>query len=146
MQFKDIQFQFDEKERLFFLHFYIFPLDGHIYFQYIGNMEISIAIKALAALAQETRLTIFRQLVQAGESGLAAGQLAKKLDIPNATLSFHLKELVHAELVIARHESRFIYYSANFVTMNLLLGFLTENCCAGVPCSPIEMSCDEKHS
>lgn len=106
-------------------------------------MEINYAIRALAALAQETRLAIFRLLVQTGESGLPAGQLAKQLDIPNATLSFHLKELVSAELVVARHEGRFIYYSANFTTMNSLLGFLTENCCAGNPCSPVDIGCDE---
>lgn len=109
-------------------------------------MEINIAIKALTALAHETRLTIFRVLVQAGESGVAAGQLAKKLSIPNATLSFHLKELTSAELVTARQESRFIYYSANFETMNGLIGYLTENCCAGVPCSPVEVCRDEKNS
>ena len=107
-------------------------------------MEMYIAIKALAALAHETRLTIFRVLVQAGEPGIPAGQLAKSLSIPNATLSFHLKELAHAELVISRQESRFIYYSANFATMNALLGYLTENCCAGIPCSPTEVCCDEK--
>ena len=108
-------------------------------------MEINIAIKALAALAHETRLTIFRMLVQAGEAGVPAGQLAKELNIPNATLSFHLKELAHAELIVARQESRFIYYSANFTTMNALLGYLTENCCAGIPCSPVEVCCDEKN-
>ncbi|MGV8838643.1 ArsR/SmtB family transcription factor [Cellvibrio sp.] len=107
-------------------------------------MEMNIAIKALAALAHETRLTIFRVLVQAGESGVPAGQLAKSLSIPNATLSFHLKELAHAELVISRQESRFIYYSANFATMNALLGYLTQNCCAGIPCSSTEVCCDEK--
>lgn len=107
---------------------------------------MNIAIKALAALAQETRLSIFRVLVQAGESGLSAGQLAKELSIPNATLSFHLKELTHAELIIARQNGRFIYYSANFLTMNALLGYLTENCCAGIPCSPIEPCRDEKSS
>lgn len=109
-------------------------------------MKINIAIKALTALAHETRLTIFRVLVQAGESGVAAGQLAKELNIPNATLSFHLKELTNAELVIARQEGRFIYYSANFETMNALLGYLTENCRAGVPCSPVDVCCDEKIS
>ena len=109
-------------------------------------MEINIAIKALTALAHETRLTIFRVLVQAGETGVSAGQLVKELSIPNATLSFHLKELTNAELVIARPESRFIYYSANFETMNGLIGYLTENCCAGVPCSSIEVCCDEKNS
>ncbi len=107
---------------------------------------MNIAISALAALAHETRLTIFRTLVQAGESGLPAGQLAKELNIPNATLSFHLKELTHAELAIARQESRFIYYSANFETMNGLIDYLTENCCAGNPCSPIEVCCDEKNN
>ncbi|MER2511876.1 MAG: metalloregulator ArsR/SmtB family transcription factor [Nitrosomonas ureae] len=109
-------------------------------------METNIAIKALAALAQETRLMIFRMLVQVGEPGLSAGQLAKELNIPNATLSFHLKELTHAELVMSRQESRFIYYSANFETMNGLIGYLIENCCAGIPCSPIEVCCDEKNS
>lgn len=109
-------------------------------------MEMDIAIKALAALAHETRLTIFRMLVQAGESGVPAGQLAKELGIPNATLSFHLKELTHAELAIARQESRFIYYSANFATMNSLMGYLTENCCAGTPCGIVEVCCDEKNS
>ena len=107
-------------------------------------MEINIAVKILGALAHETRLTIFRTLVQAGESGLPAGQLAKELGIPNATLSFHLKELAHAELVIARQESRFIYYSANFVTMNALMGYLTENCCAGTPCNMVEVFSEEK--
>ena len=107
-------------------------------------MEINIAIKILGALAHETRLTIFRTLVQAGESGVPAGQLAKELGIPNATLSFHLKELAHAQLVIARQESRFIYYSANFATMNALMGYLTENCCTGTPCGIVEVCCDEK--
>lgn len=109
-------------------------------------MEINIAIKVLAALAHETRLTIFRTLVQAGDSGIPAGQVAKVLSIPNATLSFHLKELTHADLVIARQESRFIYYSANFATMNSLLSYLTENCCAGIPCGIAEVCCDEKNS
>lgn len=107
---------------------------------------MNVAVKALAALAQGTRLTIFRVLVQAGKLGLSAGQLAKELSIPNATLSFHLKELTHAELIIARQESRFIYYSANFATMNVLLGYLTENCCAGIPCSSVEACCNEKNS
>ncbi len=108
-------------------------------------MEIKNAIKALTALAQETRLTLFRSLVHAGTAGLPAGQLARKLDIPNATLSFHLKELTQADLVIARQEGRFIYYSANFTTMNALLRYLTENCCAGDPCSIVETSCNEKN-
>ncbi len=106
-------------------------------------MEITIAIKALTALAHETRLTIFRTLVRVGASGVPAGQLAKELDIPNATLSFHLKELANADLILARQESRFIYYSPNFATMNGLLHYLTENCCAGIPCSPHEVCCAE---
>ncbi|WP_097104462.1 ArsR/SmtB family transcription factor [Nitrosomonas ureae] len=109
-------------------------------------MEMINAIQALTALAQETRLTIFRILVQTGESGVSAGELAKKLGIANATLSFHLKELVNAELIIARQESRFIYYSANFVNMNALIGYLTENCCAGSPCNSTEVYCNDKNS
>lgn len=107
-------------------------------------MKIHSAVKALAALAQETRLSIFRLLVQAGESGLSAGQIAKTLSIPNATLSFHLKELTTAGLITARQESRFIYYAAHFAVMNELLGFLTENCCTGNPCGAVMVCCDEE--
>ena len=108
-------------------------------------MEINIAVKALTALAQGTRLSIFRILVQAGKEGLSAGQIAKTLDIPNATLSFHLKELTNAGLITARQESRFIYYTANISVMNELLGFLTENCCAGHSCGELVMvSCYEE--
>ena len=107
-------------------------------------MKIYLAVKALAALAQETRLSIFRILVQTGEAGLSAGQIAKELGIPNATLSFHLKELTNAGLITARQESRFIYYAANFSAMNELLGYLTENCCAGNPCGSVRVCCDEE--
>ena len=107
-------------------------------------MKIYSAVKALAALAQETRLSIFRILVQTGEAGLSAGQIAKELSIPNATLSFHLKELTNAGLITARQESRFIYYAANFSAMNELLGYLTENCCSGNPCGPVRVCCDEE--
>jgi DNA-binding transcriptional ArsR family regulator len=106
-------------------------------------MELQTAVKALTAMAQETRLSIFRILVQTGKTGLSAGEIAKTLSIPNATLSFHLKELANAGLITARQESRFIYYAANFTAMNELLGFLTENCCAGKPCGSEEMCCDE---
>ncbi len=106
-------------------------------------MELQTAVKALTAIAQETRLSIFRILVQRGELGLSAGEIAKSLSIPNATLSFHLKELSNVGLITARQESRFIYYAANFSAMNELLGFLTENCCAGVPCGVETPCCEE---
>ena len=94
-------------------------------------METSTAIGALAALAQETRLAIFRALVRAGPEGLAAGAIAEAVGAPASTLSFHLKELANAGLVKSRQESRFIYYSADYGAMSDLVGFLTESCCAG---------------
>ena len=99
-------------------------------------MESKNAVEALAALAQNSRLQVYRLLVQAGPEGLAASELAERLEIPANTLSFHLKTLSHADLVIARQEGRFIYYSANYEQMNDLLGFLTENCCGGRSCAP----------
>ncbi|HVN46154.1 MAG TPA: metalloregulator ArsR/SmtB family transcription factor [Steroidobacteraceae bacterium] len=99
-------------------------------------MESIAAVEALAALAQNSRLQVYRLLVQAGPAGLAASELAERLDIPANTLSFHLKTLSHAALVLARQDGRFIYYSANYERMNALLGFLTENCCGGRSCAP----------
>ncbi len=101
-------------------------------------MKTTKAVSALAALAQETRLAVFRLLVQQGASGMAAGEIAESLRISPASLSFHLKELAHASLVTSRQDGRFIFYSANYAEMNRLLGFLTENCCAadGVACGP----------
>jgi len=99
-------------------------------------METNGAVKALAALAQASRLQVYRLLVQAGPEGLAASELAERLGIPSNTLSFHLKNLSHADLVLARPQGRFIYYSANYEQMNTLLGFLTENCCGGRSCAP----------
>ena len=96
-------------------------------------MELNHAVTSLAALAQESRLAIFRLLVQAGPAGLAVGSVAENLGIAGATLSFHLKELTRAELIMARQDGRFIYYSANFPQMAKLLGYLTENCCRGMP-------------
>src|SRR5437016_825058 len=96
-------------------------------------MEIKTAVAALGALAQETRLAIFRLLIAAGPQGVSAGSIGEKLDVPPATLSFHLKELGHAKLVTPRQEGRFIYYSANFEEMAALMTFLTENCCKGMP-------------
>jgi DNA-binding transcriptional ArsR family regulator len=96
-------------------------------------METKDAVKALAALAQETRLSIFRLLVQAGPQGVAAGRIGESLDVPAATLSFHLKELSHAGLVSSRQDGRFIYYSTDFERMAGLMTFLTQNCCQGMP-------------
>ena len=104
-------------------------------------METKNTIAALAALAQETRLGIFRLLVETGPQGLAVGTIAEKLGLANATLSFHLKELTNAGLTIATPNGRSIIYSANFETMNELIGYLTENCCAGSSCSPSSAVC-----
>jgi len=98
-------------------------------------MKSDNAVKALAALAQDTRLGLYRLLVQRGPEGLAASDIAAKLGVPVSTLSFHLKELTHAGLIAARQEGRFIYYSANFGAMNALVGYLTENCCGGQSCA-----------
>jgi ArsR family transcriptional regulator, arsenate/arsenite/antimonite-responsive transcriptional repressor len=87
------------------------------------------AVAALAALAQETRLAIFRLLIEYTPDGLTAGAIALQLKLPPATLSFHLKELANAGLILDRRESRFIWYRANVAGMNGLLGYLTENCC-----------------
>lgn len=105
-----------------------------LYFHNTGNMKTADAIRALAALAQETRIRIFRSLVEQGPEGLPASVLAEKLDLPNATFSFHVKELSQAGLVTARQSGRFIYYSANYLAMNALVAYLTENCCSGNAC------------
>ena len=105
-------------------------------------MDKQSAITALAALAQEARLDIFRLLVQAGPEGLAAGQLAEQLGLPPATLSFHLKELRHAGLVSFQRASRSLIYSAEFASMNNLLAYLTENCCQGDAAACVPGICD----
>jgi DNA-binding transcriptional ArsR family regulator len=97
-------------------------------------METKNIIAALAALAQDSRLTVFRLLVQAGPNGLPAGKISEATGIPPSSLSFHMKELTHANMVTSRNESRFVIYAANFDTMNELIAFLTENCCGGNPC------------
>jgi DNA-binding transcriptional ArsR family regulator len=99
-------------------------------------METSQALQSLSALAQESRLAIFRLLVQAGPQGLAAGAIGEKLDLPPATLSFHLAGLSRAGLAQGRQEGRFVIYSAGFENMNGLVAFLTENCCGGAACAP----------
>jgi ArsR family transcriptional regulator len=95
-------------------------------------------IAALGALAQESRLDIFRMLVQKGPDAVAAGDIARKLDLPAPTLSFHLGQLKHASLLSAHRHSRSIAYAVNFRTMNALIKYLTENCCQGQPdlCAP----------
>ena len=96
-------------------------------------MEANAAVGALAALAQETRLDIFRLLVEVGPEGLPAGQIGRRLGLPLATLSFHLSTLKQAGLVEFTRESRSLIYRSNFDTMNELLAYLTENCCGGNP-------------
>lgn len=96
-------------------------------------MEINAAVTALAALAQETRLSIFRLLVEAGPEGISAGRIGETLEVPAATLSFHLKELARARLVSTRQERQFIYYAVDFERMAELMTFLTQNCCRGMP-------------
>jgi ArsR family transcriptional regulator len=104
-------------------------------------MDNKAAVLALAALAQESRLAAYRLLVQAGPDGLAASKIAEALGIAPSSLSFHLKELTHANLVVPRQEGRFVIYAARFDAMNALLGFLTENCCGGNPCSSSSTCC-----
>lgn len=96
-------------------------------------MEPNQVVTALAALAQPTRLAIYRMLVAAGKGGLAAGQVAEALNTAPASLSFHFKTLSHAGLLDSRQDGRFIYYAANFDVMNGLVDYLTENCCGGNP-------------
>jgi ArsR family transcriptional regulator, arsenate/arsenite/antimonite-responsive transcriptional repressor len=94
-------------------------------------MESKTAVAALSALAQQNRLEVFRLLVQAGAPGLPAGQIAEKLGIAGPTLSFHLAQLKHAGLVHQRRDGRSLIYATNYDGMNALMGFLTDNCCAG---------------
>jgi ArsR family transcriptional regulator len=94
-------------------------------------MKAIEVVPALAALAQENRLDVFRLLVQAGPEGLPAGRIAEKLDIVAATLSFHLAQLKHAGLVKVRRDGRSLIYAADYNRMNALIEYLTENCCGG---------------
>jgi ArsR family transcriptional regulator, arsenate/arsenite/antimonite-responsive transcriptional repressor len=97
-------------------------------------------IRALAALAQEHRLAAFRALVQAGAGGMPAGKLAEALGVPNSSLSFHLSQLTQAGLIQQTRSGRSLIYSADYAAMNLLVGYLMENCCAGAVCAP-EQNC-----
>jgi ArsR family transcriptional regulator, arsenate/arsenite/antimonite-responsive transcriptional repressor len=96
------------------------------------------AVAALAALAQEHRLEVYRRLVQAGPSGMAAGEVASAVGIAPNTLSFHFDRLRHAGLVSVARQGRSLIYAARYETMNNLLGYLTDNCCGGRPelCKP----------
>jgi len=94
-------------------------------------MESLTAVNALSALAQEHRLEIFRLLVREGVHGIPAGHIGEKLDIPLSTLSFHLSQLKNAGLLNCRRESRTLFYSANYLSMNELMAYLAENCCQG---------------
>ena len=105
------------------------------------HMNTAEAAKALDALGHESRLATFRALVQAGPEGMAASKIAETVGISPSSLSFHLKELALARLVTSRQEGRFVIYAAQFETMNSLLGFLTENCCGGNPCTPAVTAC-----
>ena len=100
-------------------------------------METTSIVAALGALAQETRLRAFRLLVEAGPQGLPAGRIGEVLDLPPATLSFHLAGLTRAGLVQGRQEGRFVIYTADFEGMGRLLAYLTEDCCGGKACVPV---------
>lgn len=97
-------------------------------------MQSTTAIEALAALAQEHRLALFRLLVQAGERGMTAGVIAGALGVPNSSLSFHLNQLNRAGLVTQERQHRSLIYRANYPAMNALVAYLMENCCAGADC------------
>lgn len=99
-------------------------------------MKAELAVEALAALAQEHRLPLFRLLVQAGGKGMAAGAIADALGVPNSSLSFHLAQLRTAGLILQERQHRSLIYRANYSAMNALVGYLMENCCAGAECGP----------
>jgi len=99
-------------------------------------MDSVSVVAALGALAQEHRLAVFRLLVQAGDEGMPAGAIAETLGVPNSSLSFHLAQLNRAGLIKQERQSRSLIYTADYAAMNALLGYLTENCCAGASCAP----------
>ena len=104
-------------------------------------MKSPSAVHALAALAHESRLAVFRLLVRKGPEGLCPGDIMGRLKLAPATLSFHLKELSAAGLIRSRQEGRFIYYVPDFKVMNALLGYLTANCCEGQACAVTDAGC-----
>ena len=99
-------------------------------------MDTLVAAEILAALGHESRLAIFRLLIEAGPDGINATAIGDKLGIPNATLSFHLSHLSRVGLIKGERESRYIHYSAEYATMDDLIAFLTRNCCQGGQCLP----------
>ena len=109
-------------------------------------MDTFAALKALTGLSQASRLAIFRLLVEQGPEGIAAGEIAERVGLPQPTTSFHLKELINAGLAQARAESRFMYYTANYDAMNGLVSYLTENCCrrSGTCSSDAVAACVQK--
>jgi ArsR family transcriptional regulator, arsenate/arsenite/antimonite-responsive transcriptional repressor len=111
-------------------------LDFLSYFYKLRIMNEKNAVTALAALAQEARLRVFRALVGAGPEGMTPSALSAMLDIPGSTLSFHLKELVRAGLVTVERESRNLHYRPALAQMNALLSYLTDHCCMGKSCTP----------
>ena len=106
------------------------------YFEKIGNMEILNAADLLAALGHESRLSIYRLLVEAGPEGINASAIAEQLGLPAATASFHLSNLSRVGLITSRQESRFIYYATDYSVMDELLAYLTDKCCQGQSCLP----------
>ena len=101
-------------------------------------MKSEQAVTALGALAHETRLSVFRMLIERGPDGLPAGVIARRLDMPPSSLTFHLQQLAHAGLISQRRLSRQLIYAADFAAMNGLIGYLTENCCGGTEsCVPV---------
>jgi len=94
-------------------------------------MDAKQIVAALSALGQETRLEVFRLLVQRGRDGLAAGAISRGFDVPPSSLTFHLQQLTHAGLITQRRLSRQLIYAADFAVMNTIMGYLTENCCGG---------------
>ena len=115
----------------------MFCLTPLLYFHNNGIMEEKTAVLALAALAQEARLRVFRALVGAAPDGMTPGGLSAMLDVPASTLSFHLKELMHAGLVTQEREGRNLIYRPALAHMNDLLAYLTAHCCQGQPCKPV---------
>ena len=107
-------------------------------------MKSDDAIAALSALAHDHRLAVFRLLVRCGQDGMAAGAIARTLDLPNSSLSFHLAQLQQAGLVSQRRDGRSLIYAADYAAMDGLMGFLTEKCCEGAPCDPAQRN-DQEH-